>query len=166
MAPKGHYKLQIFLVIYRPIIPFTYCLITPHYRVIIKCLLLEMSLLSRDISVLIARYFYVIARQKLPLDFACGIQATALALCGRVCFLYYFAPSESMGCYVLFIAVSAQNLYRDSLIENYFKLGMDYSEILSFLLLVHGIRFGIRHLKRRESQAYTAPGVNNFKYIF
>ena len=37
---------------------------------------------------------------------------------------------------------------RDALIEDYFCLGFNYSEVLSFLLTYHGIRLSPRHLKR------------------
>lgn len=37
---------------------------------------------------------------------------------------------------------------RDALIEDYFGLGFSYSELLSFLLVYHGIRLRLRHLKR------------------
>lgn len=39
-------------------------------------------------------------------------------------------------------------LDRNSLIEHYFHLSFDYSEILGFLLLCHGIRISLRQLKR------------------
>ena len=38
-------------------------------------------------------------------------------------------------------------LDRNSLIEHYFHLGFDYSEILGFLLLCHGIQISLRQLK-------------------
>ena len=47
-----------------------------------------------------------------------------------------------------YIPVSSENSDRNYLIECYFKLGLDYSEILSFLLLSHGIRLSLRQLKR------------------
>ena len=47
-----------------------------------------------------------------------------------------------------YIPVTSGSFDRDSLIECYFSLGLSYSEILSFLLLVHGIRISIRQLKR------------------
>ena len=34
------------------------------------------------------------------------------------------------------------------MIEDYFRLGFNYSEVLSFLLAYHGIRLTLRHLKR------------------
>ena len=37
---------------------------------------------------------------------------------------------------------------RDSLIEQYFALGFNYMEILSFLLLTRGISISLRQLKR------------------
>ena len=37
---------------------------------------------------------------------------------------------------------------RGALIEEYFLLGFNYSEVLSFLLVYHGIRLSLRHLKR------------------
>lgn len=40
------------------------------------------------------------------------------------------------------------HLDRNSLIEHYFHLGFDYSEILGFLLLCHGIQISLRQLKR------------------
>ena len=47
-----------------------------------------------------------------------------------------------------YIPVTSGSFDRDSLIEWYFSLGLSYSEILSFLLLVHGIPISIRPLKR------------------
>ena len=47
-----------------------------------------------------------------------------------------------------YIPVTSGSFDRDSLIECYFSLGLSYSEILSFLLLFHGIRISIRQLKR------------------
>ena len=47
-----------------------------------------------------------------------------------------------------YIPVTPGNSDRNSLIERYFSLGLDYSEILNFLLLVHGIRLSVRQLKR------------------
>ena len=37
---------------------------------------------------------------------------------------------------------------RDSLIEGYFHLGINYTEILAFLVLCHGICLSMRQLKR------------------
>ena len=37
---------------------------------------------------------------------------------------------------------------RDSLVEGYFRLGIDYVEILAFLIMCHGIRLSMRQLKR------------------
>ena len=45
-------------------------------------------------------------------------------------------------------AEQQNNLQRDNLIEQYFRLGLQHWEILAFLLLQHGIRLGIRQLKR------------------
>ena len=39
------------------------------------------------------------------------------------------------------------NPARDPLIEEYSRPGFNYAEILSFLLLCHGIRLSVRHLK-------------------
>ena len=37
---------------------------------------------------------------------------------------------------------------RDSLVQQYFDLGLNYVEIISFLLLIHGISLSLRQLKR------------------
>ena len=37
---------------------------------------------------------------------------------------------------------------RDSLVQQYFDLGLNYVEIISFLLLVHGTSLSLRQLKR------------------
>ena len=37
---------------------------------------------------------------------------------------------------------------RNDLVESYFRLGLDYTEILLYLLLFHGIAFSLRQLKR------------------
>ena len=46
---------------------------------------------------------------------------------------------------------TVRNIYgnheRIYLIEQYFRLGLDYPEITSFLLLCHGVRLSIRQLK-------------------
>ena len=48
-----------------------------------------------------------------------------------------------------YIPVLGGNLgQRDSLIESYFHLGLNYSEIITFLFLYHGIRICLRQLKR------------------
>lgn len=46
-------------------------------------------------------------------------------------------------------AVQQNSLQRDDLIELYFHLGLQHWEVLAFLhLLQHGIRLGVRQLKR------------------
>ena len=40
------------------------------------------------------------------------------------------------------------NHERNDLIEQYFHLGLNYSELMSFLLLRHGVRLSLRQLKR------------------
>ena len=40
------------------------------------------------------------------------------------------------------------NQDRNYLIKDYFRLGFNYTEIMSFLALYHGVRFSLRHLKR------------------
>ena len=40
------------------------------------------------------------------------------------------------------------NQDRNYLIKEYFRLGFNYTEILSFLALYHGVRLSLRHLKR------------------
>ena len=48
-----------------------------------------------------------------------------------------------------YIPVVQQNVgQRDNVITTYFHLGFNYVEILSFLVLSHGIRLSIRQLKR------------------
>ena len=47
-----------------------------------------------------------------------------------------------------YIPVTPGNSDRNSLIECYFNLGLDYSEIIDVLLLVHGIRLSVRQFKR------------------
>ena len=47
-----------------------------------------------------------------------------------------------------YIPVTPGNSDRNSLIDCYFNLGLDYSEIFNFLLLVHGIRLRVRQVKR------------------
>ena len=41
-----------------------------------------------------------------------------------------------------------RSMDRDSLVEGYFRLGIDYVEILAFLIICHGIRLSMRQLKR------------------
>ena len=60
------------------------------------------------------------------------------------CFLLCLCTTTIPG----YIPVAPGNSDRNSLIECYFKLRLDYSEIINFLLLVHGIRLSIRQLKR------------------
>ena len=45
-------------------------------------------------------------------------------------------------------ALGVAYLGRDSLVQQYFDLGLNYVEIISFLLLIHGISLSIRQLKR------------------
>ena len=40
---------------------------------------------------------------------------------------------------------------RDSLIQDYFRLGFSYWEVLSFLLVYHGIRLGLDKVRASES---------------
>ena len=44
--------------------------------------------------------------------------------------------------------LSHGNQERNSLMEEYFHLGFNYSEMLSFLLLYHGVRLSLRQLER------------------
>lgn len=45
-------------------------------------------------------------------------------------------------------ALQKGSVDRNVVIEQYFRLGLDYSEILAYLFLYHGIELSIRHLKR------------------
>ena len=45
-------------------------------------------------------------------------------------------------------AINADGLTRDEIIKEYFNLGMNYVEILSSLVNVHGIHIGLRQIKR------------------
>ena len=45
-------------------------------------------------------------------------------------------------------AINADGLTRDEIIKEYFNLGMNYVEILSFLVNVHQIHIGLRQIKR------------------
>ena len=45
-------------------------------------------------------------------------------------------------------AVQQSNLKGNDLIELYFHLGLQHWEILAFLLIQHGIKLGVRQLKR------------------
>ena len=47
-----------------------------------------------------------------------------------------------------YIPVTPGNSDCNSLIECYFNLGLDYSEIINFLLLVHGIPLSVHQLQR------------------
>lgn len=47
-----------------------------------------------------------------------------------------------------YLPLSSPNVDKASLIEEYFKQGFKYSEILGFLLLKHGILLSLRQLKR------------------
>ena len=44
--------------------------------------------------------------------------------------------------------IQANHVQRDDLIRKYFHLGFNYAEILTFLILTHGIRLSLRQLKR------------------
>ena len=47
------------------------------------------------------------------------------------------------------LAIEADGLNRDEIIEKYFNLGLNYVEILGFLVNIHGIRlYSLRQLKR------------------
>ena len=45
-------------------------------------------------------------------------------------------------------SIQLNNVQRDDLIRRYFHLGLNYAEILAFLILSHGIRLSLRQLKR------------------
>ena len=45
-------------------------------------------------------------------------------------------------------AINADGLTRDEIIKEYFNLGMNYVEILSFLVNVHGIHIELGQIKR------------------
>ena len=45
-------------------------------------------------------------------------------------------------------AINADGLTRNEIIKEYFNLGMNYVEISSFLVNVHGIHIGSRQIKR------------------
>ena len=47
-----------------------------------------------------------------------------------------------------YIPALGENFSHDDLIAMYFNLGLNYSEIVSFLLLCHGITICLRQLKR------------------
>ena len=48
-----------------------------------------------------------------------------------------------------YIGNNLQNIHdRGELVEHYFKLGLNYSEILGFLLAIHGVTFCSRQLRR------------------
>ena len=47
-----------------------------------------------------------------------------------------------------YIPLRVENESRESLITTYFNLGLNYTEITAFLLLYHGIKISLRHLKR------------------
>lgn len=47
-----------------------------------------------------------------------------------------------------FLAQRGINMNRDSLIESYFSMGINYTEILAFLVMYHGICLSMRQLKR------------------
>ena len=47
-----------------------------------------------------------------------------------------------------FVAIFLKFQDRNYLIKEYFRLGFNYTKILSFLALYHGVRLSLRHLKR------------------
>ena len=53
-------------------------------------------------------------------------------------------------CFVYIPAIGADNraVSHDVLITKYFNLGLEYAEILAFLVIYHGITLSIRQLKR------------------
>ena len=72
-----------------------------------------------------------------------------LVLHGCFCRLLLLFISMFVSFTFIYIPVVQQNVgERDNLITTYFHLGFNYVEILSFLVLSHGIRLSIRQLKR------------------
>ena len=65
-----------------------------------------------------------------------------------VCFIVMTLPSSYYTLPNYLPTLRHGNQERNSLIEEYFHLGFNYSEMLSFLLLYHGVRLSLRQLKR------------------
>ena len=67
-----------------------------------------------------------------------------------VCFIVLLSCLSScaavLPAYIL--SIQLNNVQRDDLIRRYFHLGLNYAEILAFLILSHGIRLSLRQLKR------------------
>ena len=66
----------------------------------------------------------------------------------RVCFIVMTLPSSYYTLPNYLPTLRHGNQERNSLIEEYFRLGFNYSEMLSFLLLYHGVRLSLRQLER------------------
>ena len=65
-----------------------------------------------------------------------------------VCRVFMLSMLLAIGGAVLDYLTSEANDDRNTLIEKYFKLGYQYSEILAFLSALHGIQLSLRQLKR------------------
>ena len=65
-----------------------------------------------------------------------------------VCFIVLTLPSSYYTLPNYLPTLRHGNQERNSLIEEYFHLGFNYSEMLSFLLLYHGVRLSLRQLER------------------
>ena len=61
---------------------------------------------------------------------------------------FQFDASAALPNYIPHLRIA--NGGRDALIEDCFRLGFNFSEVLSFLLAYHGIRLSLRHLKRNR----------------
>ena len=67
-----------------------------------------------------------------PFSFKTFIVLLTLLSIGEAVFYYYPQHTDD----------------RDTIIEHYFKLGLQYTEILAFLNSLHGVQLSLRHLKR------------------
>ena len=67
-----------------------------------------------------------------PFSFKTFIVLLTLLSIGEAVFYYYPQRTDD----------------RDTIIEHYFKLGLQYTEILAFLNSLHGVQLSLRHLKR------------------
>ena len=63
------------------------------------------------------------------------------------CIVVLFLPLKSVEGALRYLP-GQQNHGVWSLVENYFNLGLQYSEILAFLTTIHGIQLSLRQLKR------------------
>ena len=80
-----------------------------------------------------------------------GHKLSAVVLSLVLSYPSFEAANAVLPSYIPALAVAYRG--KDSLVQQYFDLGLNYVEIISFLLLTHGISLSLRQLKERPHKA-------------